>query len=322
MTGSTMTATGSADLPERLVSEPLAIHRCVYDGVVVGADRFVPPNAYDYAWPGNRVGIGCSRLICKRCGQMVSSWTGGVPSKPWSLAETAEIATHADLQAFIERRLVVAQKDGRTYACACFSHGEFYGRGMTEGEEAWEMATRPPWRCAGHPVLVPPEALDDLEIDDSLDVDLLVETELSTPVDHGPWRGAWLSRLWNVLRPSPIADRIDAAVAVRLTDARPRVRLLAIDFFDRNPRADGAATLLHLLRTQPALFKGVPNPTPAGGDLWKWALQALAGRVVTVGDAEALAFAEACVAAGDVPGVLRLALADPDDPRVADIYGR
>lgn len=287
---------------------------------MVGADGLMPVSPYDFAWPGNRLGIGCSRLRCGRCGEMVASWTGGVPSKPWSKADIARI--HAEGLRPLVGTLITAQEDGRTYACACFVHGEFYGRGMTEPEEAWEMATRPPWRCAGHPALIPPEMLDDLEITDGMDVDGIVEAELATSPQHGPWRDAWLSRLWHVLHPSKLADRLDAAVAARITDDRVAVRLRAIDFYDRNPRAPGGAKLLAALRGRPELFRGVASPFPGGGDLWGWGMQALAGRVTVVGDAESRAFAEDCVRAGPVPAVLKIALADPDDPRVADIYGR
>ncbi len=298
----------------------MSVHRCSFDGVLVGAERPIGPSVHDYVWPGNRLGLGCGRLMCQRCGEVVRSWTGAVPAMPLSAGERTALIAADDLSPFLARRVLVAAPDGRAYACKCHDHTEFYSRGLTEGGDAWEMATRPPWRCAGHPQLVPPDELDDLAVDDRMDCDALVEAEFSAPADHGRWGDAWLSRLWHLLRPSPLADRLDAAIARRLVDPRPAVRLRAIDFYDRNPAAAGGAALLAALRDHPDLFRGVANPFPSKGDLWWWGMQALVGRLVVVRDAETAAFAAACIAAGPVPAVLKIALADPDDPRVADVF--
>ena len=294
------------------------MHTCVYGGVLVGPTRPIGPTRWDYGWPGNRLGLGCGHLMCRACGETVRSWIGAAPKLPVGRAALAAIRA-ADTLAGVLADGSFTPADERFYACACASFSEAFGRGLGEGDEAWEMATRPPWRCGGHPVLAPPDTVDGVDLDG---IEAVVDAVLDGGPHPGPFGDAGLSRLWHLLRPGPHADRLDAAVSARLDDPRDDVRQRTIDFYDRNPEAPGAVTLAACLATSPERFFGRPNPLPGGRDLGWWAMQALAGRLVFGAAPAERALAVRLVASRAVPPALRLAVDDPDDPALRSAYGR
>lgn len=291
------------------------MHRCVHNGVLVGPSRPIGPTPFDFAWPGNRLGLGCGHLRCTKCGEDVRAWTGAVPKLPIGRAVLAAIRA-ADTLDHVLADGTFTRSDERFYACACTSHDESSGRGLDDDPEAWEMASRPPWSCGGHPVLAPPDTIDGVDLDA---IEATVDAALEGTAVPGPYGDAGLSRLWHLLRPGPIADRLDAAVRARLDDPRADVRLRVIDFYDRNPGAPGAALLARRLAEHPEAFFGVPNPLPGGRDLGWWATQALAGRIVFADDAADRALGARLVRERPAPPALRVALDDPD--RLRAVYG-
>ena len=189
---------------------------------------------------------------------------------------------------------VVANPGSRLYVC----------RERYRAEESSEDLNRPEidpirgfvsrWRCAGHPSLRVPAVVDGVEVSPKTDFGRLAAEELASPDERLPdglsleevrSPAFWLIRLYRLLEASTaphLAADLSRAVADRLTDESPLVRLGAVAFFTALGDAPGAETLARAAVEHADLFEG---RLEAAGEPWDLELQLFAALMDRVGSA-------------------------------------
>ena len=289
---------------------------CSAGGALVGPDRLVGPQPFDYAWPLADIAIGCNALVCRECGAQVRSAPGYEPGATYK-AHFSEIYPAADWEALVASGVLLHRSSYRFYVCRCIDHFETLQRPI-EDADSWDIESPPPWRCAGHPRFALPGELDGIAISATTDFDALSERALSESLQRNVPATAlfgdqWLSRLYHLIAHDPLGAQLSSAVLKHVGSADPKIRVNAIDFFRRNPRAPGADGLLGLGRDHYDWFAGVANPNSPDTDMLYFLLQALACRV-DEGDRAPLPFLhDELLKPGPKPGYLITALRRHDE---------
>ena len=190
---------------------------------------------------------------------------------------------------------VVADEGSRLYVC----------RDRYRAEETSEDLDRPEidpirgfvsrWRCAGHPPLPVPAVVDGVEVSAETDFARLAAEELTSPGERLPDGLAladvgspafWLIRLYHLLEGSEapeLAPELSRAVAQRLTDESPLVRLGAVAFFTACGDAPGAELLARAATEHPERFDGRLEVAGQPWDLEMQLYAALLDRVAETG---------------------------------------
>jgi hypothetical protein len=294
---------------------------CQSGGVLVGPERIFGPEPFDYCWPLADVAIGCNHLKCRSCGASVRS-APGYGAGPDYMAHyeksgRGEIYAAADWETLVARGILAHKSYNRFYLCLCAERAETL-QTYIEDEAQWQVIDPPPpWRCAGHPRFALPGALDGLGIGADTDWSALTARALSESLRHevpatARFGDQWLSRLYHLIQHDPLGARLSEAVFAHIGSNDPRIRVNAIDFFRRNPRAPGAERLIDLAREHYDWFAAVPNPHAADTDMLHFLLQALACRL-DEGDRTPLPFLhEELLKPGSKPGYLIVALKNHD----------
>jgi hypothetical protein len=279
-----------------------ALNRCRAGGALVGAGRIFGPEPFDYLWPKSDMVIGCNRLQCSQCGKLVRS-RAGYYHGPNAFDAGPRVFETEDWETLIAPGVLIHVDDERLYACACRRETESVERYLDEEEQP------PPWRCAGHPRLAIPGRLDGIEISIETNFEQLAQYALSQRLvaerpSAAVWKKSWLTRLFNLLSHEPLAERLSRAVLGEVENPDPVIRVEAIEFFRRNPKAPGAERLVELGRRHAEWFAGVANPFSPDTDMLYYLLQALAAQL-DAGERAPLEFVRArLLEPGPKPGYL------------------
>jgi len=259
------------------------LNHCHSSGVLVGPERIFGPEPFDYCWPLADRPVGCNHLKCSECGATVRSGNR-LSSGPEIMSRWQEIYPSTDWDALVAANVLRRSDLHRLYVCAHTQHMETLERYLDD-ENAWQVIDPPPpWRCAGHPRLALPGALDGIALGRDTDWDALAERALSERLASevpatATFGDLWLSRLYHLIKHHELGGRLGRAAFGQISSANLAVRVAAIDFFRRNPSAPGAEDLLALAREHRDWFAGVANPNAPETDLLYFVLQALACRV-------------------------------------------
>src|SRR5208283_4827113 len=100
------------------------MNRCDEGGLLVSQSHWLPTEAFDYNWGRVHPYIGCSRLRCGACGEMVRSWPVPIIS--------------------------------RHYECRCNRRDEGATFALAGRDADDPGAFMSSWRCDGHPDLALP----------------------------------------------------------------------------------------------------------------------------------------------------------------------
>ncbi len=251
-------------------------HTCALGGRVVAARHAVPDAAFDLDFEGPTVG--CNHLRCSRCDQPVRQ----APGLSWG-ATADRLAASADWEALADAGVLTRNPEHRLYACACRVHVEDHDRALGDAEQWDHDEVPPPWRCAGHPGLTLPLALDGVALDTVRDVvDAFVRHAGSPPAAAPAFTRetptAWSQRLVHVLYPRP--DGLLDALADLLDADNPVARAAVSDLYRTTPTLPGAERLADSLVDHPERWFDQPNPLSPADGLDRWAQVAVARRAV------------------------------------------
>ena len=218
------------------------IHFCQDGPFLVGPsgdEDYFTEDPYVYTGVSSETVVGCNRLRCKDCGEMVRFET-----KP----ETIHF---------------------RLYECGCRKH-ECWGRldhvnAIPDSNPYSDQVYSLPWVCAGHPIHELPFQFEGTEISERQDFEALVKGVLAGRMPRRKTRGPekqpleWLLRLYSLVLDTGIEDRLGRAVGTCLVDPNRRVRARAVEFFIEWPFAHGWEALVDAVERHLDLYLAVPD---------------------------------------------------------------
>jgi len=220
------------------------MHVCAHDGaLLVNAAGIIPEAPEDFVWPEPSPSIGCSHLVCERCGAHVRSVSGWRTSGALGAADISRLFS-LDLGAWEPTALATRDPVARAYLCRCGAVEVTFPRALHEGGIADDHPAPVGWHCGGHPPLRLPILLDGVPLDaSSIDVELVGrilrgEAPSVRPTWLGPEPAEWLVRLHYELADRALAATLAQGVAAFLAPERPELAG-ALRFFTAIPR--GAA---------------------------------------------------------------------------------
>ena len=242
-----------------------APHVCHEGGWLVSSDGWLGAHPSDFDWYANYARVGCSALVCGRCGERVEQRAGWrligylTPPDPGLLFGQPHWGGIPAL---------TADDDGRTYVCRCAVTSVLGPRSiLTPDERAPEL----PWRCAGHPPLLLRAVLDGVQVAAeptalfALAADALarrIPAVVPWPASAEGHPAMWWARLYAML-PADVATGVaqrtamGEGAAAALDAADPVVRRGALEFFWLLPTAPGSERLADLVRNAIHLYDGV-----------------------------------------------------------------
>lgn len=184
------------------------MHVCDRGGALVGGSGHIATDPADYVWTAALTDVGCGRLHCRECKQLVTA-------------------------------LPVLADGGRPYRCGCTSFTTWSTLWLDGQPEDGPSGRAPAgWGCGGHAARTLPIVLDGLRIEDAPDWNLLlrasVERRLSPagPAWLPAYPNAWLERLVATVNDTERA-RFLLVVQRLLTEHDTRLRQGGLDLAER-----------------------------------------------------------------------------------------
>lgn len=226
-------------------------NRCSNRGAVVGSDGRVPIDPTEHRGPRVVAAVGCGRLRCSKCKAMVRHRAEVGLTEPIAARGDALY----DTDDWLTLTYVAATSVGRLYACRCAVHRELQTTLIDDPDfDPTEGDVKLPWRCAGHPRAKPPIDVDGVTLGETEDfVELLAATARGeVPSDaHRSQRVApiqWLHRLRNRIAGSPLAPRLEEAMAESLRSEDDQQVAQALMYFDVVPDSSGFPSALKAMK--------------------------------------------------------------------------
>lgn len=233
------------------------MHFCDEGGVLVSADGYLPSDPAEGWTDGLSELVGCTALVCQRCGERVRSGLGRLKS--------------ADVpRCFADPEPTTPAPPLRTYLCLCTSMGVGAGRLASAPTPDGFV---PPWTCTGHREPAMPWSGHGLEVTAELVGLDFARTVLAdgAPAAARPrdrqFPEALLVRIVAMFGGGATSQDIEEAVAALLTDATPVVRGRAARFAFRRPRSAAAGRIRSLLADRLDLYRDVADPDVRGSTL-------------------------------------------------------
>jgi hypothetical protein len=265
----------------------LSLIYCVPDGALVGPNRWLPTEPFDYGWWM----FGCNQLRCGSCNHQV-------------------------------RASVPDGKRYRHYECACQSRDEahdYFVLGADQGQ-VQELVTK--WHCGGHPQMPLPVDLDGVQISAVGPFTAIVERTLASPPFLAPGfpnRSFWVQRLYCLLPTAAQKAMVGKAVAAQLSSPDPAMINGAFDFFHDQPRAPGGDEVIAIAKRDRDRLRATPDPSLPEQSLYDRALEVTEQLLVPplpgqpAGNATALELGHSSLLAGEASNgmVFRIAKRDP-----------
>ncbi len=212
---------------------------------MVPADGFIPSDPAEGWHRGLSEVVGCTALVCERCGARVR-WVRG-------LLVGRDVAA-----SYAEPNPPVTDSAHRTWFCQCTSMAVGAARTVDAPTDDGFM---PPWTCSGHPEPTLPWRGHGVMLDRgfiALDVARAILAD-GAPAEARPrdrqFPEALLARLVGVFGDSVVSDDLNEAIAALLVDASPLVRVRAADYARRVPTSPAAARIRSVLETRRDLME-------------------------------------------------------------------
>lgn len=246
------------------------MNRCARSGYLVDSTSALPTDATDLAVENLPV-VGCSNLVCGRCGATVRNVKGmgfrtrdDLPSDQISALYDAPDLANAP-------GLAPTHADYRLYVCKCSRWLESSEHPLEEPDPDLLTDPQMPWRCAGHPTISLPHDLDGVALRTREDL-----KDLATRGFHGfdppgtrpkdAVRGNWIARLRARLDGAG-REIVDAVAMTSLEDPDAHVRALAVMYLYSTESEPVARRVVELLGGDRTLYAGVPDDvTPNAAD--------------------------------------------------------
>lgn len=196
---------------------------CAHGGYLVGTDSWLPTEPTDYYGTQGGGDIGCNNLVCYRCNQIVRN----------------EVSTRIDETSSLPYTT-------RTYACDCEKYEASSIASMhLDTDDEVEPDWTPPWKCNGHPTIVPADP-------DWSTLQLDQPTNLHPAIDRLP--GFVVHRIYQSLEREEDKQSLALAVASHAADPSLRARQAVANFFWQDRYAVGFDRVLEAWRADPSLY--------------------------------------------------------------------
>jgi hypothetical protein len=233
------------------------MNRCGEGGWLVHGEARIPTDDTDFHVDNLPV-VGCSRLRCPACGQVVRNAAGYAFA-----SQTQDVAAvHATPE--LTTVLAKTQPRLRLYLCRCRHFLEQHQHRLEEPDPDHTTDPGTPWRCEGHPLVTLPHDIDGVVVAEDAIAELVRR-------NFGGWsppgaapaaqKGArWAARLHGRLRGTAAEERVAAAAAALLDDPSPLARAHALHFFYFVRVPVGLRRILALLEGDRAPLAGVADP--------------------------------------------------------------
>lgn len=273
-------------------SMDIRLNSCPSGGYLVGADDWLPqsPSSYHFGAPG--VMVGCNRLQCGNCGEMVRAEQGweSTSSKAFDPVKLFEAENWEHVPGITTGSMTL-------YTCRCdYVFADLAMSMDLNSELAVETGPDfPSWGCAGHPPFELPGEFAGRPLKDAEDIVGFADEILAgawqqsypNPVQIG-WPGFLLWRLYVVVRDVGLGEVVSKRALAALTSEEPVQRAVAIAFFKAFPTAPGSEQLAELYLANRACFDGIADPFLDMQDLGLLLELALQARLDHTMDPEAL----------------------------------
>ncbi len=197
------------------------LHVCLRGGALVSGNGSIPDDPADYLWTAALKEVGCGRLHCQSCLQLVAAG------------------------ALVD--------GGRAYRCGCTSfiaHTTLWLAGQPEDSPSGLAPST--WGCAGHAHRALPLTLDGTRVDATPDWRALLSASVQGGLTRGgpPWLpgygNAWLERLVATVSDDE-QGRFAAMVAGLVTDSDGALRMAGLDLAERLALGSVAAVFVRLV---------------------------------------------------------------------------
>lgn len=272
---------------------------CGRDGLLVPANGTLPTEPEEYYHPGMFDAVGCSHLVCGRCGAAVRNATGLVPHGSRFDAEEAYAANDLARLPYMHAG-PRESADFRFYLCRCMN--VIVGRATALDAEPEGDEPRLPWKCAGHPDQAVPFVFCGVSIGrDTNFVDLVTRNfqgwapDAARPLERRN-AGMWINRLYARLLDTGLEGALGTAVSTLLTSTDVGLLGDALDFYLRYPLAAGADGLVALWDTEKDGRLTQVHPRAKGGQTLGAYVAIALGLRARQGVGDVGAFARACLA--------------------------
>lgn len=250
---------------------------CNSGGYLAGSDAWLPTDPHDYFRAAYGFGcVGCNHLVCPRCQQTVRHALG------YSDVPRVDAATLFAAPRWSELEgAKPTDGQGRLYVCACELYLALgYKHLDTSGES--DPDSLPPWRCAGHPTLEPPERIADIEVTGDwsrlVTEHLEAKSRLHPSIDRIP--GFTLTRIFQALAKREDQRDLGVEVGHRGDAASITTREAVVLFFVLNSDAAGFDLVIAAWRDDPSRFDDVPATFGLDRRLKSTLLDAISDRIV------------------------------------------
>lgn len=121
---------------------------CSDGGWLVPAAGTVPADPKEHQTSGRSPHVGCNRVRCSVCGELLISRVG-YEVAPDARAIAPQLFASADWGPFIARGQLVSHPSARLYVCRC--RAEIVVADTSLAADNDDMPT-PTWACDGHPI--------------------------------------------------------------------------------------------------------------------------------------------------------------------------
>lgn len=245
---------------------------CYNGGLLVGPLHALAADDSDFQWEGRSPEVGCRRIRCTQCNQLIRVFPGTylIPpekERPDYRAIYESGGTHPQLKPWDPINL---------YVCHC---GAERADSVDELGRVNELGWRryPKWRCSGHAPASLPLVLEGVDV-------------IAPPFDDlvrarflGVRGGVTAIGLRSRLSDSGLEPEVDQAVERCVAESDVDLRAMALGYFGRFPSSAPAGRLLDRYRSNPEQWDDVPDPQPYTG------VETLADRLFVTLGAVALA---------------------------------
>ncbi len=224
---------------------------CNNGGYLVDANYWLPDDPFDYFRASFGVGVaGCNSIVCNNCKQSVQH---------------------------------TRESTARRYTCACETYVTLGAFHLDTSSDS-DPDPLPLWRCAGHPIFVPPGLIAGSFVDSILGWSPIVAAHIETKTNLHPSidriTGFTMTRIFQALGSEADQQELGRAVGRRGNDPSLRVRQAVAMFFVLNRKVQGLELVLRAWQDAPESYDNYPAALGPNVSLKDNLLEAIAARII------------------------------------------